>query len=96
GTIEEVNSPYPIAEKFAAFGWNVIEICGHCFDEIEEAFDRAKKLKGKPTVIVAKTVKGKDVSFMENEVSWHGTAPNKEQYEDAQAQLNAKLQELLQ
>ncbi len=95
GTIEEINSPYPIAQKFEAFGWYVIEICGHCFDEIEKSFNRAREVKGKPTVIVAKTVKGKDVSFMENQVSWHGTAPNREQYENAQAQLNAKLQELL-
>lgn len=95
GTVEEVNSPYPIAEKFAAFGWNVIEICGHCFDEIESAFNEARELKGKPTVIIAKTVKGKGVSFMENEVGWHGVAPNEEQYKTAMGQLNAKLQELL-
>lgn len=94
GTIEEVNSPYPIAEKFAAFGWNVIEICGHCFDEIEKAFDGARGFKGKPTVIVAKTVKGKDVSFMENQVGWHGTAPDKEQYDTAMSELGEKLRAL--
>lgn len=94
GTIEEVNSPYPIAEKFAAFGWNVIEICGHSFDEIEKAYDGAREFKGKPTVIVAKTVKGKDVSFMENQVGWHGTAPNKEQYDTAMSELGEKLRAL--
>lgn len=94
GTIEQVNSPYPIPEKFSAFGWNVIEIDGHCFDEIEKAFISAKQQKGAPTVIVAKTIKGKDISFMENEVGWHGAAPNKEQYETAMAELNSKLKQL--
>lgn len=94
GTIEQVNSPYPIAEKFSAFGWNVIEIDGHCFDEIEKAYNSAKEHKGAPTAIIAKTIKGKDVSFMENEVGWHGTAPNKEQYETAMAELNEKLNQL--
>lgn len=94
GTIEQVNSPYPIAEKFLAFGWNVIEIDGHCFDEIEKAYNSAKEHKGAPTAIIAKTIKGKDVSFMENEVGWHGTAPNKEQYETAIAELNEKLNQL--
>ncbi|MBP9987984.1 MAG: transketolase [Ruminococcus sp.] len=94
GTVAEVNSPYPIAEKFAAFGWNVIEICGHSFDEIDAAFAEARGFKGKPTAIIAKTTKGKDVSFMENQCSWHGTAPNAEQYEQAMAELNAKLAEL--
>lgn len=94
GTIEQVNSPYPIAEKFSAFGWNVIEIDGHCFDEIEKAYNSAKEHKGAPTAIIAKTIKGKDVSFMENEVGWHGTAPNKEQYETAIAELNEKLNQL--
>lgn len=94
GTIEQVNSPYPIAEKFSAFGWNVIEIDGHCFDEIEKAYNSAKEYKGAPTAIIAKTIKGKDVSFMENEVGWHGTAPNEEQYETAMAELNEKLNQL--
>ena len=80
GSVAEVNSPYPIPEKFRAFGWNVIEIYGHSFDEIDAAFNAAQEFKGKPTVIVAKTVKGKDVSFMEDQCSWHGTAPNAEQY----------------
>ena len=91
GTVEEVNSPYPIPEKFAAFGWNVIEICGNDFDEIDSAFTAAKDFKGKPTVIVAKTVKGKGVSFMENNCDWHGTAPNQEQYEKAMAELDAAM-----
>ena len=94
GTIDEVNSPYPIKEKFEAFGWNVIEICGHCFCEIEEAFEKAKACKGKPTCIVAETVKGKGVSFMENQCDWHGTAPKAEQYEQAMAELDAALAEL--
>ena len=91
GTVEEVNSPYPIPEKFAAFGWNVIEICGNDFDEIDAAFTAAKEFKGKPTVIVAKTVKGKGVSFMENNCDWHGTAPNQEQYDKAMAELDAAM-----
>ena len=91
GTVEEVNSPYPIPEKFVAFGWNVIEIDGHSFDEIEKAFSSARECKGKPTAIVMKTVKGKGVSFMENQVNWHGSAPNAEQYEAAMNELNAVL-----
>ena len=95
GTVEEVNSPYPIPEKFAAFGWNVIEIDGNCFEDIDKAFKAAKEFKGKPTAIIAKTVKGKGVSYMENQVSWHGTAPKQEQYEQAVEELNAKLNALL-
>ena len=94
GTVEEVNSPYPIPEKFAAFGWNVIEIDGHSFDEIEKALDDARACKGKPTAIIATTVKGKGVSFMENQVNWHGSAPNAEQYETAIAELNEVLKGL--
>ena len=94
GSVAEVNSPYPMPEKFRAFGWNVIEIYGHSFDEIDAAFNAAQEFKGKPTVIVAKTVKGKDVSFMEDQCSWHGTAPNAEQYEQAMSELEAKLAEL--
>ena len=94
GSVAEVNSPYPIPEKFRAFCWNVIEIYGHSFDEIDAAFNAAQEFKGKPTVIVAKTVKGKDVSFMEDQCSWHGTAPNAEQYEQAMSELEAKLAEL--
>lgn len=94
GTVEEVNSPYPIDEKFAAFGWNVINICGHCFEEIEKAFAEAKATKGKPTAIIMKTTKGKGVSFMENNVSWHGSAPNAEQYAEAMAELDKIQAEL--
>ncbi len=91
GTVEDVNSPYPIPEKFAAFGWNVIEIDGHSFDEIEAALNNAREFKGKPTAIIAKTVKGKGVSFMENQVNWHGAAPNAEQYETAMNELKEVL-----
>ena len=94
GTIEEVNSPYPIPEKFAAFGWNVIEIDAHCFDEIEDAFTQAMQFNGKPTAIIMKSVKGKGVSFMEDKVDWHGVAPNEEQYRQAMAELQAHLDEL--
>lgn len=94
GSIAEVNSPYPIPEKFRAFGWNVIEIYGHSFDEIDAAFKAAADFKGKPTAIIAKTVKGCGVSFMEDQCSWHGTAPNAEQYEQAMSELQAKLTEL--
>lgn len=94
GTLDEVNSPCPIDEKFAAFGWNVISINGHCFDEIDEAFKAAKECKGKPTCIIAKTIKGKGVSFMEDKCDWHGSAPNAEQYEQAMAELNAAMAEL--
>lgn len=94
GSLDEVNSPYPIKEKFEAFNWNVVEINGHCFDEIEAAFAKADECKGKPTCIVAKTVKGKGVSFMEDKCDWHGSAPNAEQYEQAMAELDAALAEL--
>lgn len=96
GTVEEVNSPYPIPEKFAAFGFNVIEICGHDFEEIEKAVENAKTCSDRPTAIIMKTVKGKGVSYMENQVSWHGSAPNKEQYDIAMAQLNAAIDEIQQ
>lgn len=94
GSVEEVNSPYPIPEKFAAFGWNVIEIDAHDFDAIEAALENAKATKGKPTAIIAKSIKGKGVSFMENQVNWHGAAPNAEQYETAIAELKAVLEGL--
>ncbi len=94
GSIEEVNSPYPIPEKFVAFGFNTIEIDGNNFDVIEEAFNKAKETKGVPTAIIAKTVKGKGVSYMENAVNWHGAAPNEELYNTAVAELTAKLNEL--
>ena len=87
GTIEEVNSPYPIDEKFQAFGFHVVNIDGHDFDQIRAAFKEARETKGQPTAIVMKTVKGKGVSFMENNASWHGSAPNDEQYAVAMADL---------
>ena len=94
GSLDEVNSPYPIKEKFEAFNWNVVEICGHCFSQIEEAFADAMAQTDKPTCIVAKTVKGKGVSFMEDKCDWHGTAPNAEQYEQAMAELDKAIAEL--
>ena len=94
GTLDEVNSPYPIDKKFEAFNWNVITIDAHCFSQIEEAFNKAKECKGKPTCIVAKSVKGKGVSFMENKCNWHGSAPNEEQYNIAMDELKAAMAEL--
>ena len=91
GTIEEVNSPYPIPEKFEAFGFNVIQIDGHDLDQIDAAFTAARACKGKPTAIIQKTVKGKGVSYMENQVAWHGSAPNQEQRDQAFAELQAVL-----
>lgn len=83
GPISEVMSPDPVPEKFRAFGWNVIEIDGHSFPEIRDAIDKAKAVKDKPTLIFARTVKGKGVSFMENNAGWHGNPPNQEQLEQA-------------
>jgi len=80
GTIDEIIGPNPLDEKFESFGCHVIKADGHDFDSLEKAFNEAKTVKGQPTVIIAKTVKGKGVSFMENNVSWHGAAPNDEQY----------------
>ena len=94
GPVSEVAGPEPIDKKFEAFGFDVQTIDGHDFDAIEAAFARAKTVKGKPSVIIAKTVKGKGVSYMENQVGWHGTAPNKEQYETAMQELTAALHEL--
>jgi len=94
GKIEEVCSPYPIADKFRAFNFNVIEIDGHDFIQIEEAFRNARQTGGMPTAIIAKTLKGKGVSFMEGQASWHGKAPNDEQYEIAMNDLNAIKNEL--
>ena len=87
GKITDVNSPYPIDKKFEAFNFHVINIDGNDFDQIEAAFKEARKTKGMPTAIIAKTIKGKDVSFMENQASWHGTAPNDEQYKVAMEDL---------
>jgi transketolase len=90
GSIEEVNSPYPIDKKFEAFNWHVLTINGHDFDEIENALNEAEKID-KPVCIVAKTTKGKGVSFMENSVSWHGVAPNDEQHKAAIEELTNTL-----
>ena len=87
GTVEEVCSPYPIDKKFQAFNFHVINIDGHNFDEIRQALQNARETKGMPTAIVMNTVKGKGVSFMENQVNWHGAAPNDEQYEMAMEEL---------
>ena len=94
GKIEDVMSSLPIDEKFAAFGWNVILVDAHDFDSLRDGFNKAKECKGKPTVLVAKSIKGKDVSFMENLASWHGVAPNDEQRDQAIAELDKKLEEL--
>ena len=83
GTVDKVMNPYKIEEKFKAFNFNVINIDGHDFEQIKEAFENAKKCKDKPTAIIAKTIKGKGVSFMENQCSWHGKAPNEEEYNKA-------------
>ena len=91
GTIEEVNSPLPLDKKFEAFNWNVITIDGHNFDEIEAAVKAAEECKDKPTAIIANTIKGKDVSYMENQVDWHGSAPNDELTEKALAELDSKI-----
>ena len=87
GTTEEVMDLKPIDEKFKSFGFNVIIIDGHNYDEIKSAFKQARETKGKPTCIIAKTVKGKGVSFMENQAGWHGKAPNEEQYNQAMSDL---------
>ena len=94
GNIADVMSPYPIVDKLQAFGFSVQEIDGHDFDAIEAAFNKAKETKGVPSAIVIKTVKGKDVSFMENDAGWHGKAPNDAEYAQAMAELKAKLAEL--
>ena len=92
GPIVDVIDPTPLDKKFEAFNWNVITIDAHNFDEIEAAVEAAKACKGKPTAIIAKSVKGKGVSFMENKVGWHGKAPNAEEYEQAVAEINASMQ----
>ena len=87
GKIDDVCSPYPIIDKFAAFNFHVLTINAHDFDEIRAAFKEARETKGMPTAIIAKSIKGKDVSFMENSVAWHGVAPNDEEYAIAMADL---------
>lgn len=94
GTIEEVNSPYPIDKKFEAFKFHVINCDAHDFNSLKAAFDEARATKGVPTCIVAKSVKGKGVSYMENNVAWHGTAPKTDQYNIAMDELTKHLAEL--
>ena len=94
GNVADVMSPYPIVDKLEAFGFHVMAIDAHDFDQIEAAFAEARSVKGKPSAIVMKSVKGKGVSFMENNAGWHGKAPNDAEYEQAMAELNAALAEL--
>jgi transketolase len=94
GKIADVMSPYPIVEKLEAFGFHVVAIDGHDFDAIEAALNSARETKGKPTAIVMTTIKGKDVSFMENNAGWHGKAPNAAEYEQAMNELKAIYAEL--
>ena len=94
GPVAEVMNPTPHDKKLEAFGFNGICNDGHDFEQIEAAFENAKATKGKPTAIVMKTVKGKDVSFMENDAGWHGKAPNDAEYEQAMTELKAQLAEL--
>lgn len=94
GRTADVMPSEPLDAKFAAFGWNVIKAGGHDFDSLRAALAAAKAEKGRPSVILAKTVKGKGVSFMENDPGWHGKAPNAEQYEQAMAELNAAVEKL--
>lgn len=94
GDVREVMNPTPVDEKFMAFGWNVITVDAHDLEALREAIDSAKACKGKPTVVICKSVKGKGVSFMENEAGWHGMAPNAEQYETAVAEIDAKIAEI--
>lgn len=96
GTVEEVCSPYPIDKKFEAFNFHVININGNDMEEIRNAFAEARKVKGMPVAIIAKTTKGKGVSFMENQVGWHGKAPNDEQYEQAMEELKKAGESLCQ
>ncbi|MCM1024383.1 MAG: transketolase [Prevotella sp.] len=94
GKITDVCSPMPITDKFEAFGWHVITMNAHDFDDIERAFDEAEKINGKPVAIVQTSTKGKGVSYMENQVGWHGSAPNGEQYQQAMDELNEQLKQL--
>ena len=94
GNVQDVMSPYPIVDKLLAFGFNVHAVDGHDFDALEKAFENAKKTKGQPTAIVMSTVKGKGVSYMENDAGWHGKAPNDAEYEQAMTELKAQLAEL--
>ena len=90
GKIEDVINPYPIDEKFKSFGFEVLNVNGHSVEELIEAFEEAKNIKNKPTVIIAKTIKGKGVSFMEDKAEWHGKAPSEEEYNQAIEELEEK------
>ena len=91
GAVSDVMNIYPIDEKFKSFGFEVINVDGHNIPELISAFEQAKKVKGKPTVIIANTIKGKGVSFMENEAGWHGKAPNEEEYKQAMKELGGAV-----
>ena len=94
GPVTEVMNPTPHDKKFEAFGWNVIVADAHDFNDLLNAIEKAKATKGKPTAVIMKSVKGKNVSFMENNAGWHGSAPNEEQYNQAITELDAKIAEL--
>lgn len=94
GTVAEVGGIEPLDDKFRSFGFNVLKVDGHSFEELDKAFANARQTKGMPTAILMQTVKGKGVSFMENQVGWHGKATNDEEYKIAMAELEAKLAEL--
>ena len=94
GDITNVMNPTPIDKKFEAFGWHVINCSAHSFEELEAAINEAKSTKGKPTAIIMHSIKGKNVSFMENNAGWHGSAPNEEQYNQAEAELDEIIKNL--
>ncbi len=94
GNITDVMSPLPLDEKFKAFNWNVIYVDAHDFDSLRGGFERARQCKGKPSLLMAKSVKGKGVSYMENEAGWHGNAPNDEQYNTAISEIDNVIKEL--
>jgi transketolase len=94
GRTDDVMSSAPLSAKWRAFGWHVIEVDGHDIEKLTAAFEEAKKVKGKPTMLIARTIKGKGVSFMENQAGWHGTAPNAEQCEQAQKELEKEAANL--
>ncbi|MDR1705509.1 MAG: transketolase [Clostridiales bacterium] len=95
GAIADVGGPEPFDKKFEAFGWNVLKANAHDFEELSAAYAQAKETKGKPSVVIAKSTKGKHVSFMENKAEWHGKAPNKEQYDQAMQELSALMERLV-
>lgn len=95
GDVQEIMNIHPICEKFEAFGWNVLEIDGHDIQQINDAIEKAQSTKNRPTAIICNTVKGKGISFMENAVGWHGSAPNTEQYNQAIEELDSQLSEVL-